>query len=90
MLPGAEFYVAETPVVRYGLTPLHFAPTPDELTRSWFDDATIARHLDDLAQAQLADGGWTIRFAPPTPAAAIEWRGHFTLEALRQLRAWGR
>jgi catechol 2,3-dioxygenase-like lactoylglutathione lyase family enzyme len=90
MLPSAEYYVAETPVLRYGLTPLHFAPAPNELTRAWFDEATIARHLDDLEQSQLADGGWTIRFPPPTPAAAIEWRGHVTLEALRQLRAWGR
>ena len=83
MLPSAQFYVAETPVARYGLTPLHFA-------RTWFDDATIARHLDDLERSQRRDGGWSIRFTPPTAAAAVEWRGHFTLEALCTLRLHGR
>src|SRR5690606_33008322 len=29
MLGGAPLYVMETPVRRYGLTPLHFAPAPD-------------------------------------------------------------
>src|SRR4030095_2665739 len=90
MLNGAEYYIAEPPVERYGLTPLRFAPSPDAPARRFFDDATIARHLDDLEQAQQSDGGWTIRFAPPTPAAASEWRGYFTLEALRTLRAYGR
>src|SRR5262245_49887651 len=28
-LQHAEFYVADTPVARYGLTPLHYAPAPD-------------------------------------------------------------
>lgn len=36
----------------YGLTPLHFAPTPDSPWRSLFDEATIAGHLDRLARDQ--------------------------------------
>ena len=38
--------------------PLDFAPLPDSIARSLFDDATIAAHLDHLAAAQRDDGGW--------------------------------
>jgi catechol 2,3-dioxygenase-like lactoylglutathione lyase family enzyme len=90
MLDRAEFFVAETPVARYGLTPLHFVPTQDTTARRVFDDALIERHLDDLGACQNDDGGWPIRFDPPSDGARIEWRGNWTLEALMTLRAWGR
>jgi hypothetical protein len=89
-LPRAALFVAETPVSRYGLTPLHYAPTPEAPARRCFDDALVERHLDDLVDAQQGDGGWPIRFAPPSEAAALEWRGRWTLEALAVLRAYGR
>jgi len=90
MLDGAGFYVAETPVERYGVTPLQFVPTPDDPARDVFDDALLERHLDDLVESQLDDGGWPIRFQPPSEGATIEWRGIWTLDALATLRAWGR
>jgi hypothetical protein len=90
MLDRAEFFAIETPVERYGLTPLHFAPTPDSAARAVFDDALLERHLDDLVAAQSEDGGWPIRFEPPSDAARIEWRGNWTVDALVSLRAWGR
>jgi len=90
MLDGAGFYVAETPVDRYGVTPLQFVPTPDDPVRAAFDDALLERHVDDLAASQLDDGGWPIRFQPPSEGATVEWRGIWTLDALATLRAWGR
>ena len=90
MLDRAEFFVAEAPVARYGLTPLHFVPTRETTARRVFDDALIERHLDDLGACQNDDGGWPIRFDPPSDGARIEWRGNWTLEALMTLRAWGR
>jgi hypothetical protein len=90
MLDGADFFVPETPVRRYGLTPLRFVPTPDHPSRTLFDDALLKRHLDALVEAQTDDGGWPIYFQPPSEGAVIEWRGVWTLDALLTLRAWGR
>jgi hypothetical protein len=69
---------------------LDFAPEPDSLARSLFDDATIEAHLDHLAQAQLDDGGWTFNWPAWSPAAERDWRGFLTVDALRVLRANGR
>lgn len=74
----------------YGLTPLHFAPSPSSPWRCLFDEASIAGHLDRLASDQQADGGWPITWTPPGAAAHLEWRGIETLRALRTLRAYGR
>ena len=89
-LSRAALFVSEPPVDRYGLTPLHYAPAPDAPMRGWFDDALIESHLDDLLDAQQGDGGWPIRFEPASAAAALEWRGRGTVEALAVLRAYGR
>jgi len=71
-------------------SPLTFAPTPDSLARSLFSDALIEAHLDALASAQQEDGGWTINWLAWNPAAALEWRGVVTIDALITLRAYGR
>lgn len=89
-LDRAAWFVRDVPVDSYGLTPLHFAPTPDDPMRSWFADDLIEAHLDDLLDAQQGDGGWPIRFQAATDAAAIEWRGRCTLEALAVLGRYGR
>jgi hypothetical protein len=86
----AEFYVPETPVLRYGMTPLHYAPHPQAPAAACLDRGLLQAHLDDLLDAQSADGGWPIRFEPPSPAARLEWRGRWTIEALEVLRAFGR
>jgi hypothetical protein len=90
MVGEASFYVAETPVERYGLTPLRFVPSPQHPARAFFDDALLERHLDALIESQTDDGGWPIHFQPPSEGATIEWRGAWTLDALLILRAWGR
>ena len=89
-LADAEWFHADVPVTTYGQTPLHFAPTPDSPARPHFEDATIEAHLDDLASHQQEDGGWPIRWEAPGPVAVAEWRGIWTLDALRTLRAYGR
>lgn len=87
---NANYYVEETPVTRYGLTPLHFAPSPASPLRRFFSDELIEAHLDDLVARQRADGGWPITFEPPSEAAHLEWRGRWTVEALLKLSAYDR
>lgn len=79
--PAAEGHV---------IGPLALAPRPDALARRAFADEVIDRHLDALATAQQDDGGWPITWQPPSPAAALEWRGWVTVSALRTLRAYRR
>jgi hypothetical protein len=69
---------------------LDFAPEPDSLARTLFDDATVQRHLDHLAQGQKDDGGWAFNWPAWSPAAERDWRGFLTVDALRVLRANGR
>ena len=66
---------------------LDFAPEPDSLARSLFDDVTVKAHLDHLAQAQRDDGGWTFNWPAWSPAAELDWRGFLTVDTLRVLRA---
>ncbi len=71
-------------------TPLDFAPEPGSLARDLFDKPVIEAHLDHLAAAQQADGGWTFNWLAWSPAAEREWRGAMTVNALYLLRANGR
>ncbi|MHC4938674.1 MAG: hypothetical protein ACYTHK_06870 [Planctomycetota bacterium] len=86
----ADYVLRDTPITRYGLSPLHFAPAPDSPLRALFDDQVIERHLDYLLERQCEDGGWPLDWTPPPGAATNEWRGRLTLVALRTLRAYGR
>lgn len=88
-LSTANFFWAETPVTGYGLTPLHFAPTPHAYCRRLFTDAQIESHLQELAAQQEADGGWPIAWEPPSLMARCEWRAHRTVNALSTLRSYG-
>ena len=74
----------------YGLTPLAIAPAADSRWRALFGAGVIGAHLDKLAAAQQDDGGWPISWEPPSEAAALEWRGIVTLQALRTLTSYGR
>jgi hypothetical protein len=72
------------------LSPLDVVTRPDHAGRRLFPDALLERCLDELAAGQQDDGGWTFSWPAWSPAAALEWRGMVTLEALRTLRAYGR
>jgi hypothetical protein len=71
-------------------SPLEFAPRPQSLARQLFDSAVIEAHLDHLAAGQQDDGGWMFNWLAWSPAAAADWRGFLTVDALRVLRANGR
>jgi hypothetical protein len=89
-LATARWYRADPADPSYGVTPLHFARTPDSPWRRLFDDTIIAGHLDRMARDQQPDGGWPITWEPPGMASTLDWRGIETLRALRTLRAYGR
>jgi hypothetical protein len=85
----ARYFLAEPDAPGYGLTPLHLVPSPDAVGRAAFSDSLIAAHLDRLLTSQQEDGGWPITWTPPSPAAEMEWRGIWTVEALTMLRSYG-
>jgi hypothetical protein len=89
-LPSAGSFIADAPVTGYGLTPLHFAPTPSSPWRRLFTNAQIDGHLDDLLARQEEDGGWPISWNAPGPASVLEWRGRLTLDAVTVLAAYGK
>ncbi|GAB3205946.1 hypothetical protein GCM10027294_06500 [Marinactinospora endophytica] len=71
-------------------TPLDLAPHPNHIARSLFDDDQINAHLDRLAGAQHADGGWDFPGEHWCAAATEEARGAITVQRLLTLRAYGR
>lgn len=71
-------------------TPLELAPDPAGRSRRLFTPDVIGRHLDALGDEQQDDGGWTFPWPAWAPAAAHEWRGWVTIDALKVLRANGR
>jgi hypothetical protein len=72
------------------MRPLDFAPHPDRPARTLFRPDVVERELDRLERLQQDDGGWTVDFASYSPAAALEWRGNRTVQALTILKAHGR
>jgi hypothetical protein len=72
----------------YTFKPLTWAPTPDSLCRSLFEDNQIDSHLKALANGQQEDGGWPISWPAISPACELEYRGVVTIGALKTLRAY--
>lgn len=72
------------------LSALEVAPRPDHAGVRLFPRPLIDALLDELDGAQEDDGGWTFSWPAWNPAAAFEWRGVVTLQALTTLRAYGR
>jgi hypothetical protein len=68
------------------MRPLDFAPTPDRPVRALFTPEAISAELGRLAEQQQDDGGWAVDFASFSPAAALEWRGHMTVQAVSILQ----
>jgi hypothetical protein len=63
-----------------------FTPHPDGYSRASFTEDAIAADLERLAGQQQPDGGWTITYNTFSPAAALEWRGYATVQAVAVLR----
>ncbi|MFL1380973.1 hypothetical protein [Nocardiopsis protaetiae] len=72
------------------LHPLDYAAVPGRPVREHLDAGAVAADLDRLERGQGPDGGWTVDFTPYSPAAALEWRGYATVNAVETLRANGR
>lgn len=72
------------------LDPLHFVSRPEHAGVRLLSPGRIESGLDALEAGQHEDGGWDFDWAKWNPAAAWEWRGAVTVEALRTLRAYGR
>lgn len=87
-LPSASSYRADPDDPAYGVTPLHFVPTPSSRWRHLFDDDLVDGHLRRLRRDQQPDGGWPLTWQPPGEAATLEYRGMETLRALRVLHAY--
>ncbi|GII63019.1 hypothetical protein Skr01_31040 [Sphaerisporangium krabiense] len=69
------------------LHPLDISPWPDRPLRRLLPADVMAADLRRLAAGQRDDGGWTVDFAAQSPASALEWRGHATVNAIRILFA---
>jgi hypothetical protein len=89
-LGTARWFRRDPASEEYGLTPLHFAPRPDAPLRPFIADDELAAHLDRLESDQQPDGGWPLRWTPPSAASTLEWRGIQTLWAIRVRVAYGR
>lgn len=71
------------------MRPLDFAPFPDGPARKVLGAEAVAADVERLASAQRDDGGWPLEFQAYSPAAALEWRGHLTVNALSLLKRNG-
>jgi hypothetical protein len=66
---------------------LDFTPYADAPSRASFPKDAVAADLDRLARQQQPDGGWTVDYTTYSPAAALEWRGYATIQAVAILRS---
>ena len=88
----ARYVVRDAPTPVLGgadgevLHPLDFTAYAGTPLRATFPRGAIAADLRCLAGEQRADGGWAVTYASYSPAAALEWRGYATVQAVRLLR----
>lgn len=64
------------------LYPLDFTPEAGAPSRELFHPDAITTDRDRLAGQQQPDGGWAVSFTSFSPAAALEWRGYATVQAV--------
>lgn len=65
---------------------LDLAPDPGGLARTLFASEVVGADLERLGNQQQPDGGWPVGFDTASPAAALEWRGYATVNAVSILR----
>ena len=90
VLPADGTLPVEGGLADEAVRPLDFSPAPGTPLRAHLDDAVFAADLDRVAAGQREDGGWEVDFTAYSPAAALEWRGYATIEAVGVLLAHGR
>lgn len=90
LVPASGRIVVSEGVEGEQLDPLAIAPWPGHAGTRLFASDVLDEALDALEAAQGADGGWDFTWAKWNPAAAWEWRGAVTVEAVRTLQAYGR
>jgi hypothetical protein len=88
-LPSASYFRSDPASTDYGLTPLHFARSPNSPMAQVFARDHVDEYLEQLRATQRSDGSWPVPWQPPGQAAAAEWAGIVTLEAVRTLSAYG-
>jgi hypothetical protein len=71
------------------LRPASISPDPRAPSRRLFRDGIVEADLARLAGEQQDDGGWRVDFPSYSPAAAVEWRGYATVDAIAVLRRNG-
>ena len=81
-LEHASYFTADADDEEYGVTPL-------ELEGVDFPQEQLDAHLRRLASEQDGDGGWPLRWEPPSEDSRLDWRAHRTVTALRTLRRHG-
>ncbi len=69
---------------------LGYAPEPGRPVRELLDSKAVSIDLDRLERGQLQDGGWAVDFTSYSDAAALEWRGYATVDAVAVLSLNGR
>ena len=69
------------------LSALHLSGPPGSRSRAMFTPEQIEAGLDELEAGQLEDGGWEFDFLHWSPGQVVEWRGIYTVDALRTLSA---
>jgi hypothetical protein len=89
-LPSRESIAVSGGTEGEALTALTVAPRPGHAGRRLFDAGAIERQLDELADGQQPDGGWTFDWLAWNDAVAWAWRGKLTVDALHTLAANGR
>ncbi|MFW6690481.1 hypothetical protein [Streptomyces sp. MAR4 CNX-425] len=68
------------------IRPLDVAPEPGRPARTLYAPEVFDAELRRLAAEQRDDGGWAVDFASYSPAAALEWRGYRTVDAVSVLK----
>lgn len=67
--------------------PLDVSPVAGRPLRRLYSEDVLNADANRLAGQQQADGGWVVDFPSASPAAALEWRGYMTVEAVAVLQA---
>jgi hypothetical protein len=72
------------------LRALDFVTEKGSPASALLNPGVIEQELDRLERQQQDDGGWMVDFASYSPAAALEWRGYATVQAVSTLKRAGR